>query len=469
MRSLNTILMSLALVSGLPAYGQLAAQWRLQAGGNGHWYQLVPATGISWASARANAQAAGGELATPATAAESAFVVGMFQGHSARSPWIGLRQSPDGTEPAGGWGWVTGEPMPWMNWSPGEPNGDGVSFADEANLWLVGEPGRPLGTWNDWTAGGPDGYLIEWNDDCNGDGEVDFGQIVHGSLMDSDGNGIPDECEGVNDGQLVVLDSQTGFASQQGIGGWRYRFDSGAGTAVQDMPHLVSNGYAAFGVDPTVWCVARSFGAGGSYAATGGVFMHTATVSDCSSPGILRRPRRQWASPVPYSGTIHLSGRMGVHAGMRVRLLLYVNGSATPAWQQLGTGQTPRIAAIVNVTGCTSLELVVEPEDDSCHSDGIWCRMRMLAADCDADGVPDEHQIAEGLVPDVDSNGIPDACDCPADLDRSGVIGAEDLAAVLFAWGTDGGKTPEADIDGDGTVGAEDLSVLIAAWGGCPG
>jgi hypothetical protein len=91
------------------------------------------------------------------------------------------------------------------------------------------------------------------------------------------------------------------------------------------------------------------------------------------------------------------------------------------------------------------------------------------SADCNEDGLVDYGQILDGTLADTDSNGIPDACDCPADLDRSGVIGAEDLAAVLFAWGTDGGKTPEADIDGDGTVGAEDLSVLIAAWGGCPG
>jgi hypothetical protein len=57
---------------------------------------------------------------------------------------------------------------------------------------------------------------------------------------------------------------------------------------------------------------------------------------------------------------------------------------------------------------------------------------------------------------------------CPADTDESGSIDAEDLAAVLFAWGTDGGKTPEADITRDGTVDANDLSAVLGNWGVCP-
>jgi hypothetical protein len=63
---------------------------------------------------------------------------------------------------------------------------------------------------------------------------------------------------------------------------------------------------------------------------------------------------------------------------------------------------------------------------------------------------------------DLDGDGIPDSCACPADLDRDGTVGASDLAILLGAWG-DGG----ADLDGDGAVGASDLAVLLGAWGGC--
>jgi hypothetical protein len=68
----------------------------------------------------------------------------------------------------------------------------------------------------------------------------------------------------------------------------------------------------------------------------------------------------------------------------------------------------------------------------------------------------------------VNANGVPDTCDCPGDLNQSGTVDAEDLAYILFAWGTDGGKTPEADIDRSGTVDANDLSVVLGSWGPCP-
>jgi hypothetical protein len=101
-----------------------------------------------------------------------------------------------------------------------------------------------------------------------------------------------------------------------------------------------------------------------------------------------------------------------------------------------------------------------------CHFDA---RIELVfETDCDGDGVADYAQILQGESPDANGNGIPDHCECPADLDRDGAVGGEDLAAVLFAWGATGAKAGPADLDRDGTVGANDLSVLIAAWGSCP-
>jgi hypothetical protein len=90
------------------------------------------------------------------------------------------------------------------------------------------------------------------------------------------------------------------------------------------------------------------------------------------------------------------------------------------------------------------------------------------SADCNGDGIVDYGQILDGTFEDVNSNGIPDTCDCPGDLNQSGTVDAEDLAYVLFAWGTDGGKTSQADITRDGTVDANDLSVVLGSWGPCP-
>jgi hypothetical protein len=50
----------------------------------------------------------------------------------------------------------------------------------------------------------------------------------------------------------------------------------------------------------------------------------------------------------------------------------------------------------------------------------------------------------------------------------SGVVNSVDLAIILAAWGTNGGKYPQADIDGSGTVDATDLSQVLAGWGPCP-
>jgi hypothetical protein len=43
------------------------------------------------------------------------------------------------------------------------------------------------------------------------------------------------------------------------------------------------------------------------------------------------------------------------------------------------------------------------------------------------------------------------------------MVGPQDLAAVLGAWGA--GNASAADIDGDGVVGPQDLAVVLANWG----
>jgi len=59
---------------------------------------------------------------------------------------------------------------------------------------------------------------------------------------------------------------------------------------------------------------------------------------------------------------------------------------------------------------------------------------------------------------------VPDGCESsnPADLDGDGVVGAQDLAILLGAWGQGAGP---ADLDGDGQVSAADLAILLDNWG----
>lgn len=48
-----------------------------------------------------------------------------------------------------------------------------------------------------------------------------------------------------------------------------------------------------------------------------------------------------------------------------------------------------------------------------------------------------------------------------ADLNCDGAVNAQDLAALLGAWGGSGA----GDLDGSGVVGAPDLAILLSAWG----
>jgi hypothetical protein len=64
---------------------------------------------------------------------------------------------------------------------------------------------------------------------------------------------------------------------------------------------------------------------------------------------------------------------------------------------------------------------------------------------------------------DANANGIADACEAanPADFNGDGIVGAQDLAILLNAWGATSGP---ADLNHDGHVNAQDLSILLDAW-----
>jgi hypothetical protein len=70
---------------------------------------------------------------------------------------------------------------------------------------------------------------------------------------------------------------------------------------------------------------------------------------------------------------------------------------------------------------------------------------------------------------DADGDGVPDECQCPADVaqPQDGTVDVLDLVAVVLAWGRCPPACP-ADVSGDGGVGVEDLVAVVLAWGACP-
>jgi hypothetical protein len=104
----------------------------------GHWYEDVP--GGNWYTAEANAVALGGHLVTINDAAEQQWLYDRlfndpWNGHQ----WIGFTD----VAVEGQWEWVSGEPVTYTNWAPGEPNNtQGIEHFAIMN-WGVGC------TWND--------------------------------------------------------------------------------------------------------------------------------------------------------------------------------------------------------------------------------------------------------------------------------------------------------------------------------
>ncbi len=145
-------------------------QWDTGSGGNGHFYEVVPAGGpISWSAAEANAVAAGGHLATITSAAEQSFVFGLAQAVPSafeptgfqHGPWLGGFQAPGSVEPGQGWQWATGEPFSYQLWDGGEPNNSG---GVEDFLHIHGLNAAVPGGWNDIAESGQSlvhGYIVE--------------------------------------------------------------------------------------------------------------------------------------------------------------------------------------------------------------------------------------------------------------------------------------------------------------------
>jgi hypothetical protein len=200
MDRLNVSVAALVIAIPASAVAQQASQWRVEDGGNGHWYRVsVASPGISWTAADAAAAGQGGYLASVLSGAESAFVATLASatpraftsnpGGNEVGPWLG------GTRILGtnGWRWTSGEAWGYTQWCAGEPNGG----SGEPYVHLM-RNGSTI-CWNDrennaFASGNPS-YVIEYSADCNGDGVVDFGQILSGHLSDVNANGVPDCCE----------------------------------------------------------------------------------------------------------------------------------------------------------------------------------------------------------------------------------------------------------------------------------
>ena len=131
---------------------------------NGHVYYLLSQN--TWTASEAEARTLGGHLVTINDAAENQWVFATFSSFAGtgRNLWIGLTDA----QQSGQFDWVSGQPVTYQNWSPGEPNFIGQEHY--ASMYHSGLPdGRTAAAWFNYYDGSDLGSLGP----LNGVAEVD--------------------------------------------------------------------------------------------------------------------------------------------------------------------------------------------------------------------------------------------------------------------------------------------------------
>lgn len=172
---------------------------------------------------------------------------------------------------------------------------------------------------------------------------------------------------------------------------------------------------------------------------------------------------------VATDGTSLVVGAPGLLVGgqMRGGGFLYLNGP-TPSGVLAPAGTAALLLTGTRVAMTPTSVLASAP---IANSGVVGSAGRVYALDrtrdCDASGIPDAIEIANGSLEDGNGDSVPDTCQCLADLTGDGVVAAPDLAVLLGFWGSTNPTLPGADINRDGIVAAQDLAELLGSWGPC--
>ena len=416
------------------AHAQQAVQWRVQDGGNGHWYAVRSWTGPIQHTNLANfvATSMGGYLATIPTVAEDNFVWTAL-GSPAYAVLGGFQDatSPNYSEPSGGWKWITGEDITSFCWTWNEPS-NGLGNGESVLAYNYNQ------TWNDWEtnsipADRSFSYIVEWSADCNNDGIVDYGQCRDGTLPDYNGNNVPDCCE--QDGSCIGGDYPVQWREGDRANGHWY--------GVVRTPGLP-------------WSQARA-----EAVSVGGDLASAPRAEVNAFIGRLIRPYSPWG-PGYWLGGRKVDGEWA-----------WVNGESWSfvSWGSaaVGCNNQPDGRDAVDIY-CFDAAGVPRWSDDYFQWPNAVGFVIEWSADCNNDGIVDKGQILKGQLVDADANGVPDVCEdpCPGDITNGGTVDATDLSIVLAAWGTNGQGEFQADIDNSGLVDGGDLALVLGGWGPCP-
>jgi hypothetical protein len=436
------------------AHGQQAVQWRVEDGGNGHWY-LYQSHSMTWPTARTNAQAIGADLASLESTNEWNWVRARLGFYFAL---VGARQDPGQTDPAGGWRWLTGGSVTQFSLGMDDnpcgtsPEGFEDGQQDFGELVYDGLGDINAGASPSCWDAGLRPSLVEWSADCNLDGIVDYGQCRDGSLSDYNGNNVPDCCEAGT--PCTVGNYPIQWRVDDGGNGHWYLANRWKAPKSWELAKVAAEqrgGYLACITSEAenAWifqhCNLAQPGCGLSQEG-----WHLGGFQDLGAPDYSEPAGGwRWISGEPWVYTAWLTN---VPGGDRPNNFgpggeQYLKMSELPYapwWDDVGIGSSQQFM---------------------CGAIIEW------STDCNGDAIVDYGQILDGTFADTNENGVPDPCEvdpCPGDITGGGQVNGVDLAAILGAWGTDGQGKLDCDINDDGTVDAQDLAIVLGGWGNCP-
>jgi len=141
-----------------------------------------------------------------------------------------------------------------------------------------------------------------------------------------------------------------------------------------------------------------------------------------------------------------------------------------------GAGGYMRIRYNCSHIGYATCYVTYTPQGD-CNANGVPDEMDIAqgtSQDCNGNAVPDECDIADGTVADANANGVPDSCEIyPGDVDCDGDVDFDDIDPfVLAITGEAAFRTvhPDClhlngDCDGDGDVDFDDITPFVGLLG----
>ena len=192
MRGLQNVVVVSSLALAGATHAQNAVEWRVEDGGNGHWYLDETLTSMSFDARQQVCLANGAHLCTITSETEHQFVLsvvfptGLLSPDATCWPTLGARHFANAP-----FHWVTGEPFVYAPFLTDQPQ---YWQEEHLRMWGLG-----LQAWLSFAGNAStntcERAVIEYSADCNNDSIVDYGQILAGDLIDANANNIPDCCE----------------------------------------------------------------------------------------------------------------------------------------------------------------------------------------------------------------------------------------------------------------------------------